>query len=88
MKFDWFRLGSSSVRFSVSFIVYPEKSKPSLLTKSESLFSPCSSLTEMNVVVLSTSLSLHCNSLVSLSLTTSTLLISTESDKESALKTK
>ena len=77
------------MRFLVSFIVYPEKSNGVVasLTKLESLFSPSMSLTKMNVVV-STFLLLYCNSLVSLSLTTFTLLISTESDKESALKTK
>lgn len=78
-------------RSVVRTIVYPEKSNGVVasLTKSESLFSPATSLTEMNVVLLSTFLLLYCNSLVPPSLTTTfTLLISTEFDKESSLKTK
>ena len=74
VKFDWFGSGSVSVRFLVSFMVYSEKSNGVVasLTKSESLISPFTSLTEMNVVLLSTFLLLYCNSLVPFSSTTFT----------------
>ena len=78
-------------RFAVRTIVYPKKSNDfvSSLTKLESLFSPSTSLTEMNVFLSTSSpFEIYCNFLIPLSLTTFTLLISTESDKESELKTK
>lgn len=76
------------MRFSVSFIVYPEKSKPLSLTKLESLFSPIMSLTEMFIVLGSFEDSpVFFNS----PLSTSNSLIFTESeefDKELVLKMK